>query len=488
MTLMRSVVVQAQFQWDGASWTDESDYFVTAKGSLEYLPPNEAYQSNKAVIQQMTVTLANTNWRFSEDNPSGPLYPYRNTGGVYHRKCRVLCTIDTRPTQTIFIGYIKGTQEDVKRNQMTFTVWDVGEILRQKLSTTMLKGLLEHEVVANFLTLAGLQDGNDFISPAYAASHGVTATLDYSADPIDYAWLDDEPVFDELVDVAQAAGARLYVTKEGMVRFEKGWQWTRPATVETVSQETYQDFAPEVDDKAFYDEVQVAYTSRSPGNSQDEIWKLDQSRSIYPGKTETINARFNYPAVDVVVPQPNVHYFLRTPSGQDMTGSVTVNIQIYAQQAIFTITNTSNSLVIFSQGRITGVPLVGRPAEQVKKKFGTTPYNRRLEVRDNPYVQTKMQAEAIATFLAWWYSVVKKSYTIKGLRGDPNRGLGTRLLIYGDTNRTYPGIVIKVDWRINVVNNAFAYLQDVKLVQNVFSTDYFVIGVDSLGGPKKVWH
>ena len=227
MTLMRSVVVQVQFQWDGAAWTDETDYFVTAKGSLEYLPPNEAYQSNKAVIQQMTVTLANTNWRFSEDNPSSPLYPYRNTGGVYHRRCRILCTIDTRPTQTIFIGYIKGTQEDVKRNQMTFTVWDVGEILRQKLSTTMLKGLLEHEVVANFLTLAGLQDGNDFISPSYAASHGVTATLDYSADPIDYAWLDDEPVFDELVDVAQAAGARLYVTKEGMVRFEKGWQWTQ---------------------------------------------------------------------------------------------------------------------------------------------------------------------------------------------------------------------------------------------------------------------
>ncbi len=62
------------------------------------------------------------------------------------------------------------------------------------------------------------------------------------------------------------------------------------------------------------------------------------------------------------------------------------------------------------------------------------------------------------------------------------------MLIRGDTNRTYQGIVIKVDWRINVVNNAFAYLQDVKLVQNVFSTDYFVIGVDSLGGPKKVWH
>jgi hypothetical protein len=488
MTLMRTVNIQVAFQWDGSAWTDETDNFVGAKGALEYMPPNEAYQSNKAIIQEASVTLANTAYRYSEDNPSSPLYPYSSQGGAYHRRCRITCTIDTQATKTLFLGYIKSVQEDVKRNQITFTVWDVGEILRKKYSTVMLKGLLEHEVVAYYLTLAGLQDGNDFISPAYAASHsGTTATLDYSPDPIDYSWLDDEPVWDELVDVAQAAGARLYVTKEGMVRFEKGWQWTRHSLVETVSQEVYQEFAPEADDKAYYDEVVVSYTERSPGNSQDELWKLEQSRSVYPGKTETINARFSYPATDVVIPQPNVHYFVRTPSGQDLSGSVTVNLQIFAQQAIFTITNPTNSLVIFSQGRITGVPLVGRPAEQVKKTFGNL-FNRRLEVRENPYVQTKVQAEAIASFLAWWYKTIKKTYNVKGLRGDPKRALGDYVQIKSDTSRTYMGLIINIDWKINVVNNAFAYLQDLRLVQNVFSDNYFIIGVDSLGGSKKLWH
>jgi len=475
--------------WDGVNWTDETAYFNNAKGSLEYLPPNEAYQSNKAVIQQATVTLANTNWRYSPDNPAGVLYPYRDTGGSYHKRCRVLSTIDQQPTQTVFAGYIKAFSENVKQNQVTFTLWDVGEILRKKLSTTMLVGLLEHEVIAYLLTLAGLRDGNDFVSPSYAASHpGVTATLDYSADPLDYAWLDDEPVWDELVDIAQASGARLYVTKEGMVRFEKGWQWTRHALTETVSQETYQDFMPEQDDKAFYDEVVVTYTERSPGNSQDELWKLEQSRTIYPGKTETINARFRYPAVDIVLPQANVHYFLRTPSGVDMTGSVSFTMDIYAQQAFLTLTNNSNSLIVFSQGRITGVSLMGRPAEQVKKQFGTNHYNRSLEVRENPYVQTKSQAEAIATFLSWWYGTIKNAYTVKGLRGDPARALGQWMQIKSDTNRTYQGIIIKVDWKINLVNNAFAFLQDVKLVQNVFTDEYFILGVDTLNGPKKIWH
>jgi hypothetical protein len=488
MALTRSVNIQVAFQWNGSTWTDETAYFVSAKGALEYMPPNEAYQSNKAVIQQATITLANTNYRFSEDNPSSPIYPYNNTGGAYHRKARLTCTIDTQANAVIFSGYVKGVQEDVKRNQITFTLWDIGEILRKKYSTIMLKGLLEHEVVIYYLTLAGLQDGNDFISPAYANSHGgVTATIDYSPDPVDYSWLDDETIWDELVDVAQASGARLYVTKEGMVRFEKGWQWTRHSIAETVSQEVYQEFGPEADDKAYYDEVVIGYTERSPGNSQDELWKLEQSRSIYPGKTETINARFSYPATDVVIPQPNVHYFIRTPSGQDLSGSVSVGLQIYAQQAIFTITNTSSSLVIFSQGRITGVPLVGRPAEQVKKTFGNL-YNRRLEVRENPYVQTKVQAEAIASFLAWWYSTIKKTYNVKGLRGDPKRALGNCMQIKSDTSRTYQGLIIKLEWKISVINNAFAYTQDARLVQDVFSDSYFIIGFDSLGGSKKLWH
>jgi hypothetical protein len=75
--------------------------------------------------------------------------------------------------------------------------------------------------------------------------------------------------------------------------------------------------------------------------------------------------------------------------------------------------------------------------------------------------------------MIWWYSQIKKSYNIKGLRGDPKRGLGTYMRIKSDTDRFYYGIVIKLDWKISVINNAFAYTQDARLVQNVFSDDFF---------------
>lgn len=487
MALTRYVSVVVQFMWDGTNWSNETNYLTAAKGALEYLPPNEAYASGKQIIQQMSVTLSNLNHRFSADRAGSVLYAYRNVGGAYHKKCRITCTIDGGATTTIFLGYIKQTNQDYKKNTITFTVWDIAEILRQKFSTVMLRGVQEHEVVTNYLALAGLVDGTHFISPAWAASHGGTPTIDYSSTPIEYSWLDDEPVWDEIVDLAQASGARIYVTKEGLVRYEKGYQWTRTTLTETLKPEMYQDFVPEQDDKSFYDEVLVNFTERSAGDGSGELWKLQQSRVILPGQTEEITARFRYPAINVVIPVAGTHYFIRYLNGGDASGSVTVTYTIHACQADITITNPTSSAVVFSQSRIIGQPLIGQPSEQVKRTFANNLFNRRVDIKDNPYVQTKLQAESIAHFMSWWYSFPKMIYNVKGLRGVPSRKLGDQISVIHEGS-TYGGIVIKVEWRIAVINQAFAYTQDLKLVQNVFTDSHFVVGVDTLNGSKGLWH
>lgn len=487
MATTRYVSVLVQFMWDGANWTNETNYLVGAKGALEYLPPNEAYASGKQIIQQMSVTLANVNNRFSMDRAESILYPYRLVGGAYHKKCRITVTVDN-VSHVAFMGYVKNTAVDYKKNQVTFTVWDIAEILRQKFSTPMLRGALEHDVVISYLLLAGLVDGTHFISPTWAASHGgTTATIDYSSTPIEYSWLDDEPVWDEIVDLAQASGARIYITKEGMVRYEKGWQWTRSVLTETLTPELFQDFVPEQDDKSFYDEVQVTFTERSAGEGAGELWKLQRSRVILPGQTENITARYRYPAIDIAVPVAGTHYFLRYLNGGDATGSVSIDYTLNACQADITIINPTAQAVVFSQSRILGQALIGRPAEQVKRSFANNLFNRRVDIRENPYVQTKLQAEAIAHFMAWWYSFPKTIYTIKGVRGVASRKLGDQMRVVHE-GVTYEGIVIKIEWRIGIINSAFAYMQDIKMIQNVFTDSHFVVGVDTLGGGKGVWH
>ncbi len=490
--LSRKVEVKVEFQWDGASWTDETAYLVTASGTYEYFPPNESYQSAKSMIQSASVTLDNKSFRFSAWHPSSILYPYRTQGGAYHRRCRLQVRIDGGAWETIFLGYVKLPDDAYARGQVTFRVWDVGEILRDRHSTPVLENMLEHDLVIYYLKdVAGLLDGIDFISPAYAAAHSVTATIDYSTARIRYSWLDDEPVWDELADVAQASGSRVYVDRQGRVHFEKGWQWTNLAglSAETLSEDDWQEFEPAIADRAFYDEVVVTYASRLPGDSQAMIWELREPKLILPGTIETITARFQHPARNIAYPQSGVHYHLQFLDGRDATGSgeVLPEFQFYGQQAIISIWNTFSNALVFTKAQIVGQPLLGGPTEQVKRTTGAG-FRRTLEVRSNPYVQSKQQAEAIASFLAWWYEQAKFTYRISGVRGKPTRQLGSRIIIRADGVQLN-GLVIRLGWSLTARERAWVYVQDMTMVESVFPSDYYIVGLAQLGeGGRVLWH
>ena len=225
--LSRLVEAKVEFQWDGSSWTDETANLVSVSGAYEYFPPGESYQSGKSIIQQATVVLDNKNFRYSSWHPSSILYAYRTQGGAYHRRCRIQVRIDNGSWQTLFVGFIKQPDDAYARGQVVFRVWDIGEMLRDKHSTPVLENLYEHQLVIHYLNnVAGLSDGVDYRSPALAASQGLPATIDASTQQIRYSWLDDESIWDELSDIAQASGSRLFVDQAGMIHFEKGWHWT----------------------------------------------------------------------------------------------------------------------------------------------------------------------------------------------------------------------------------------------------------------------
>jgi hypothetical protein len=169
----RQIAVKVLFQWDGSTWTDETQYVISMKGTQEYFPPNESYQSGRQIIQQASVTLANLNYRFSPWHSDSVLYSQRAYGGSYHRKCRMQIQEDGGAWVDLFFGYVKTPGDSFGRNQVTFTIWDMGEILREKKSTIMLENYQEHDLVIYYLSnVAGRVDGVDFTSPTYAAAHG----------------------------------------------------------------------------------------------------------------------------------------------------------------------------------------------------------------------------------------------------------------------------------------------------------------------------
>ena len=490
ISISREIDVRVQFMWDGVSWYDESSNLVSVNGALETTPPNESYHSGKQIIQQATIVLVNKDHRYSPKNASGPYYSYLQNNRIYRKKCMISVWVDGT-WHTVFVGYIKRVpRESPMNNQVTITIWDSGEVSRGKVSTPVLRDWQEHDLVAHFLELAGLVDGTDFVSQEYAAAHGVTATIDFSSSKITYAWLDDEAVWDELVKLATSSGSRIYAGMDGRIYYEGSWRWAAPYAGGTITTSMYKEYDENIDDKGFYDSVIVGYAPRVPGEQKMELWTLSKSRQIAPGKTEEVEARLRYPALSVDAPTlgGDKGYYLRSLSGEDLSGSCTIGTpEYYGQQVRMSFTNNSTKTVVLGNLKITGVPLVGQPSEQTRADIGSIRYNRPLEVRENLYLQSKIQADVIKEFLKWWYATIKTVYNLKGMRGDPSRRLMQRISIE-TPNGTYSAIIIRIGWTIDVSRNKISYTQDITAIEDVFAADtYFILGTDTLGSNKKLW-
>lgn len=486
----QAIDVRLRFQWDGVNWTEETANLISANGALETTPANEAYQGGKQVIQQMTIVLANEAGRYSPYNLQSPLYPHIGGGGGYRTKCQVELRVGGNDWESLFVGYTKIPKDQVHTGRTTLTVWDAGEFLRQRRSTTILRDTLEHELVIYYLELAGLVDGFDFISPTYAATYSLEATIAYSGVVVPYSWLDDEPIWDELVDIAQASGARVYLNRNGRVHFEKAWRWASPYTpVVALSVSNYAELDPVYDDKAFYDEFVVSYSPRVPGAPGTELWKLSANKLILPGKSELIEAKFRTPALSVDSPVVNKSYYLRGLDGTDLSGQCSLSVTAYAQMARVTVTNNASKPVILGNVALYGTPLIGQPSEQVKRTAPNPIYNRQLPVRDNPYLVSKLQAESVADTLRWWYGGRKLVITAKGLRGDPTLRLGQAVQVSAP-NLAVNAILVKITQAITVTGkDTIRYSQDLTLLEDVFATasGYFVVGQDVLGTAKTLW-
>lgn len=497
----RLISVAVEFQWDGTNWTDESENFLSASGKLEMVPPGESFLAGKQRVQQGRVTLANKALRYSIENESGPLFADIGGGKLYRKKCRVSFQEDPEAALvTVFTGYIKLPQYDYVENRVTFEFWDVGEVLKKKYSTTMLQDYLEHEVVIHYLELAGLVDGEDFISPDYADENDLIATIEPSSVVIPFSWLDDEPVLDEIVDLAQASGSRVYVDRDGRIHFERSRFWleqTGDYTPETVDLTNAGRLNMGYDDKVFYDRIVVEYSERNAAAGPEELWKLQKAKVIQPGQTETITARFRYPAITLSAPVANESYFVTDLAGNDVSGAITLDLTpSYAQQATITVQNISDIAVMLSKMTINGVAIHGLPAEQYTIE-NEGDYGRDLTVRGNPYLQTRLQARVAGDFLAWWYGSLKLVFPINGMRGTPERDLGRRIVVEwrdraNEFNYSYPAIVVSNDWNIsfNEDDQSIIYKQNLTALQNTFETgfDYFRADVSLLGGDDVLWY
>lgn len=410
----RQINILFEVDWDkNGVYTDESANVVSAQGTMAMLQIWQSIGGNAVQPSwQLSVELKNQSNRYSPLNAASPINADIATNRGYGIPVKLsVKKVDESPTLTeqLFAGYIDSmTVTSTRNRRVTINCLDNSHpILQRKVSTTISQN----------------QYADDWIGTLATAANITSTDLDNGLRQIPYVWLDDENVWAEMCQTANADGGFLYFNRSGQLVFRNSESWFLD-TVYNTSQHTFTvsnflDVAQPFDYTNIYNEVVVVYASRVP-TLEDTIYTLPRAFDLLPGESRAITARYRYPVTDYITPT-SADYVIITAGGDDISADVTISVTGSAQRADVVFTNNNASdVAIISQFKIRGYPLIGEDADQKKYQATdsdignpTTGELKSFRVTGNAYVQTVEQADLLAMMLRDRLKKGRQSFTVQ---------------------------------------------------------------------------
>lgn len=478
-----------EVRWDGLNYTSESAYLVRHSGTLKLAAPGDELLPPGS-MNTATVTLRNTDRRFSWLNEAGALWSYiQPPYGFFGKHVRLQQGFygDVGYTVvTIFTGIIFNWTDE--GDEVTLELRDLGaELVQNKASCPVQEGLSADALIAYYAGLAGIVAGDMQLDPA--------------VEIIPHAWLDDESLLEEMWEVARAVGGQCYFDQLGKLRFENSTHWAGHNVVWALTEGEYTHVRPSYTPDLLITKVVVEWSARVVA-AENVVYTLNEAKIVKPGETLVFEARFNNPLYQYTELTSDDYYVISI--GGMPQGSATVEVTLplagrQAQRCQVQVVNSHTTLAVaLIKLEIKGLPLVGGPNEEdvilsVRPPYpGDDPYDvlppRVRTARANMYVQTVTQAKALAAMLTARNGVLIPTWTLSGVPGFPHLEPGDKVSFQAadtiTTNRN--GFIVQIDW---TGGNA-GFMQTITLIDAVSMfpyTDYYVIGTTALGQHGKAW-
>lgn len=442
----RQVSVQLRIAWGRTADTwptdwatqaaDETTRLLDASWQRQLTVDNKAGQGTGPVAQ-MSITLDNYDQRYSPYNEAGALYANllgtaTTAGGTtvtypklwsipVQLRMGFYDTTNGHERLTVFSGLIDQPSEtfgpDGERVQ--FICLDRGATLLDRSKSTTIQSDVPIDQWMRYMvsSLGGIATGS---------------TLDRAFFLLPFAWMDDEKLWTEVQLAAAADGGYAYFDETGVFRFRNAAWWaTAPDSIATTNTAIisvqYRTFAPGYDAKSLATGAIVEYQPRAHGG-EHVVWRSSETITVPPAG-KTIEAKFQYPTTVLLTPSAPGDWLPASSGGVDMTSKVGLDVQNQsAQRANLVFSNSSNQTVFIQKMQLRGLALIGGPQEQVDVDATTAlvPTNK-PRIGGNAYVQTKAQAELIATLTAFRNSYPRLTHKFSGVPAMPWLQLGDRI-------------------------------------------------------------
>jgi hypothetical protein len=495
----RSPSCRVTVDWnkDGTYEDDISAYVIAIEVTDEAVSRDAAGSSVAASVASKAVVVVN--------NMSGRFSPNRGgsvvgTSGGYLAPITIELGFgsDYLPQLT---GYILRPQENAKDRTVTFGCVDRWVALKRKrLSSPPFRAYRVDQLISEWLTRSGFT----------AAPHNFTSSLEVSERIVDWAWLDDDPVADDLIRLVEADGGIVWFTKAGVLAYKTAtWPARDGASGYTFTTQWFSDLAPRWDFDSVYEEVIVRVRPRVIAVTQP-IWSTDEDITVEPASTRDIVAHFREPSYALAKPEYNtkpelsdwlavtsanqvmesggasqVTVTLRTPAGADIHATTPPGAHNAQSVTVRLVNAHASQRAYVRKLQIRGNPIVS--IKEFEEKDAAATVNQTLSI-DNIYIQNRAHAQAIAKARRYRHETPRYALSIKGVPAQPHLEVYDRVTV---TETATTGI--SADFYVVRVLHRFgggAYTQDFDLVKRGSYTpreDYFKINTTALGAGR-LWY
>lgn len=478
------------FNWTTQS-TDESTRIKSISWTRQ-LDMKGPLAQGASPVAALSVELDNYDNRYSPFNTSSPLtaslLASTTTAGGQTVQYPKLWQVPVRvrvgwesdaERLTLFTGLIDEPDENwgVSGARVGFRCFDVGGMLLKRKYSTKLR------------TLVNVKDWLIYLMQVGGMEAHVGTNMDDGLFYIPWAWLDDEDIYSECSKAAASEGGYFYFNELGKSVFRNAAWWAQKAdsitSVYTFTVAKFSDITPGYDWKSVATGALVEYQGRQSAGEQ-VVWKssnvivCNPGIGGVPGLTE-IEARLEYPVDELYAPVLLVDWVPINAGGMDMSDVVEWRFIHFAQRASIQLLNYSHETAFISRMQLRGTALFGGPTEQVDRQVAVplVPENV-LRLSDNPYIQTKPQADLLADLAADRMQYPRLTYKISGVPAVPWLQLGDRITITATEPITTSrqAIVTKLD---------FSWRPEARFVMNVEAvdaaglfqySDFFVVGTN----------
>lgn len=259
-----------------------------------------------------------------------------------------------------------------------------------------------YDLAVTVLTDAGMSAGEYFIDD------------DLKSYVIPYAYFDNQSHREALRKIAEASLGQVFCDREGILRIEGATYLDSLTPVDNITRDDYftKNNPTKWSEVANYIEVETQPLTLM---SVQEVYKSNELESIGAGQTKSITAFYNeIPCINAVAA---------------ITGTGTIsNVNYYAWGATIEVVSASAGTFELT---INAQPLRVLNTEKIVKRDNNSITNNgtlKYSFPINPLVQTRAQAEAIATNLLLYYKEPRKDIELDW-RGNPAMLLGDRITV-----------------------------------------------------------